>query len=409
MPSSTAFQDRRHAAVLGVLSLFVLGVAAWLVVAALLPGLVPGWRSVVVTSGSMEPSISAGDVVLVAPTGPGIEVGSVVLFSTPTGRVTHRIIGVNDDGTFATKGDANPAQDSTALRSDSVVGRARLVVPNAGLPTLWIKQGAWAPLFATALLLAVTAAALGVAVEVWRSGALHSGSDRRGVSLLPTVATVVLGLALIGTSTSASTARAAFNASTANGASSFVAASLTQYRLVGWGPGDQASTLLLPIAKGGSPTATVVPNTDNDRNADAGLTLLPTTAGLAETDRRHFQIWYEGTGSGLALDGPTQLRLWTAMKNKGEAKKGDLFAGLYDCRVWPVDCTLIASATAAGNGQWGSGALSWGESVFDFGDPAYTLGANRYLAVKVVAADVKNEVRIAFDTVGQPSALEVAS
>src|SRR3954451_17678522 len=142
---STSSSDRRSAASLGILSLFVLGVAAWLVGAAVLPGLVPGWRSVVVTSGSMEPAISPGDVVLVAPEGPGIAVGSVVLFSTPEGPVTHRIAGINDDGTYATKGDANPTADSTPLRADQVVGRARIVVPNAGLPTLWWKQRDFAP------------------------------------------------------------------------------------------------------------------------------------------------------------------------------------------------------------------------------------------------------------------------
>jgi hypothetical protein len=97
------------------------------------------------------------------------------------------------------------------------------------------------------------------------------------------------------------------------------------------------------------------------------------------------------------------------MKNKGEAKKGDLLAGLYDCDVWPVDCRLIASSTAAGSGAWNSGPLTWGESIFDFGDPGYTLGAGRFLVIKVVAADVKNDIHLAYNTAAQPSSLEVGS
>src|SRR4051794_29579853 len=228
---TSSSHDRRSAASLGILSLFVLGVAAWLVGAAVLPGLVPGWRSVVVTSGSMEPAISPGDVVLVAPEGPGIRVGSVVLFSTPEGAVTHRIAGVNADGSYATKGDANPTEDSTPLLPQHVLGRARFVVPNAGLPTLWWKERNLAPLFATVLLLAVAAGALAVALDVWRLTGV-GGMRRLGIGTpITAVLAIALCLATVTTSTHTATARAAFTSASGNGPSRFVGGTYPRYLL----------------------------------------------------------------------------------------------------------------------------------------------------------------------------------
>jgi signal peptidase len=113
--------------------------AAWLMVVCslVLWSLAPmalGWKASVVTTGSMLPDVKPGDVVLVDPAGTPKR-GSVVLVNdpdVPTGRVAHRVVAVNADGTPTTKGDANPTQDSTRRARADVVGVARLLVPTAG-------------------------------------------------------------------------------------------------------------------------------------------------------------------------------------------------------------------------------------------------------------------------------------
>ncbi|WP_411731503.1 S26 family signal peptidase [Paeniglutamicibacter sp.] len=116
----------------------------------MLPALL-GWHGTVVQSGSMEPHISAGDVVLAAGFGATqqVPVGGVVQFTSPAeaepGGVEqtrlHRIVAENPDGTFVTAGDANLEVDSTPLEREQITGQARLLVPAVGLPGLWLGSG----------------------------------------------------------------------------------------------------------------------------------------------------------------------------------------------------------------------------------------------------------------------------
>ncbi|HEX2028876.1 MAG TPA: signal peptidase I [Nitriliruptorales bacterium] len=118
----------------------VVVLAAW----TLLPVLV-GWRPMVIVSGSMQPRVQVGDIVLVdAYDGDPLGAGTVVNFTDPTqpGRVvTHRIAASNPDGTYTTKGDANPTPDSAHIPPDAIHGVARLLVPSAGLPVVWLSNG----------------------------------------------------------------------------------------------------------------------------------------------------------------------------------------------------------------------------------------------------------------------------
>lgn len=97
-----------------------------------------GWSPVVITSGSMQPGVRPGDIVVVEPvdaTATPLDVGDVATYRQPGAghRVTHRVEAVNDDGTYTTKGDANERADSTPLPADHVEGRARVLVPYAGM------------------------------------------------------------------------------------------------------------------------------------------------------------------------------------------------------------------------------------------------------------------------------------
>lgn len=119
-----------------------------------------GWKSVVNTSDSMAPSIRSGDRVLAAPSdGIGVGAGTVLVFDDRRGAglVTHRIVGLNADGTYRTQDDGDGQADSTSLAADQVVAVARLLVPLVGLLVNWYSAGAWIHLLAwlTVLWLAV--------------------------------------------------------------------------------------------------------------------------------------------------------------------------------------------------------------------------------------------------------------
>jgi signal peptidase I len=104
-----------------------------------------GWSPSVVVTGSMEPSIMPGDIVVTAPIKPeALKLGYVIRFKDPAHThpyLMHRIIQINGDGTVTTKGDANQSQDSTPVPTENITGVARLRVPVIGLPAVWLRNG----------------------------------------------------------------------------------------------------------------------------------------------------------------------------------------------------------------------------------------------------------------------------
>ncbi|WP_296691298.1 signal peptidase I [Ruminococcus sp.] len=82
-----------------------------------------------VVTGSMEPSIHTGDYIIVEKADvSALSDGDIITFYSDQSDIkdkliTHRIIGKNPDGTYITKGDANPVQDSTGVREECIVGK----------------------------------------------------------------------------------------------------------------------------------------------------------------------------------------------------------------------------------------------------------------------------------------------
>jgi signal peptidase len=108
-----------------------------------------GYRFFVVQSGSMEPKIKTGSVVLVAPSSE-YKVGEVITYKiNPNANlkdvkstITHRIIEVQDDEgrkTFKTKGDANQSPDLEMATQNSVLGKVRFSIPYAGYAIAFTK------------------------------------------------------------------------------------------------------------------------------------------------------------------------------------------------------------------------------------------------------------------------------
>jgi len=82
-----------------------------------------------VVTGSMEPSIHTNDYIVVEKTDTDdLREGDIISFYSDQNDikdklVVHRIIGKNPDGSYITKGDANPVQDSEPVRQERIVGK----------------------------------------------------------------------------------------------------------------------------------------------------------------------------------------------------------------------------------------------------------------------------------------------
>ncbi len=134
--------------------------AATLAITVLVP-LAAGWTTSTVMSNSMGPIVSAGDVVAFsAYDGSQLTQGTIILFDDPArenSSLMHRVVELNPDGTYETKGDANQGSDSTQVPVASIVGVARMISPYAGLPYFWLNTGQYVWLAAWILFTAAAA------------------------------------------------------------------------------------------------------------------------------------------------------------------------------------------------------------------------------------------------------------
>ena len=95
-----------------------------------------GFGLTVVLSGSMEPALSVGDMLVVAPQ-ESYEVEDVVVFQTGRSAVVHRIISINEEGVI-TRGDANNTEDEP-IALESIKGKVIIVIPFVGYIVNLIK------------------------------------------------------------------------------------------------------------------------------------------------------------------------------------------------------------------------------------------------------------------------------
>ncbi|GAB3044274.1 signal peptidase I [Sediminivirga luteola] len=117
-----------------VLVVFLAVVAA----AVLVPRLLGG-TALTVLSGSMEPTYSPGDMIVVVPAGAEeIQLGDVISFHPypdDPALVTHRVIAVQTDGTgelsLVTQGDANSSADEP-IRGEQIAGKVLYDLPALG-------------------------------------------------------------------------------------------------------------------------------------------------------------------------------------------------------------------------------------------------------------------------------------
>ena len=116
-------------------------------------GVFPVYPSVVLT-GSMEPHIRPGDVVLIEKITEEkalyhLSEGDIINFKRDRITITHRIVAIVQDEagnlSFQTKGDNNDAPDVQPVLPNDINGLVSHTVPKVGLPILVLRSGAEGP------------------------------------------------------------------------------------------------------------------------------------------------------------------------------------------------------------------------------------------------------------------------
>jgi signal peptidase len=125
--------------------IYYLFIAAILVIALLLlsqilaiPG---GVKTFIVQSGSMEPSIKTGSVIIIKPA-TEYKVGDIITFgpySKTKPPTTHRIVEIKGN-IYSTKGDANDMADTREISKRDILGKEFFTVPYVGYAVATAKK-----------------------------------------------------------------------------------------------------------------------------------------------------------------------------------------------------------------------------------------------------------------------------
>lgn len=105
-----------------------------------------GHKFFTVMTGSMQPSIMVGDLVIAKELPPEqIKVGDVITFENKNSGniITHRVKEIIKDGVgikYITQGDANNVQDQNPVESKAVIGKVVKCIPKVGTIMSWMKS-----------------------------------------------------------------------------------------------------------------------------------------------------------------------------------------------------------------------------------------------------------------------------
>ncbi len=116
------------------------------------------YKSFVVQSGSMEPVIMTGDIIVIKPSEEYFVNETITFTSLEERVVTHRIVSIKEkegNPLYSTKGDANRAEDEDMVQHSQVIGKVVLVLPRLGFLVGFskTKQGLFIMVLIPALIL----------------------------------------------------------------------------------------------------------------------------------------------------------------------------------------------------------------------------------------------------------------
>lgn len=96
-----------------------------------------GFSQAIVLSGSMEPTFSVGDLLIIHKENT-YQYGEIITFSDGSYMTTHRIVEETADG-FITRGDHNNTPDSEPVKPEQIKGRVVKIIPKLGAVFLFMK------------------------------------------------------------------------------------------------------------------------------------------------------------------------------------------------------------------------------------------------------------------------------
>ena len=92
-----------------------------------------GYKSYIIKTNSMEPTISINDVVITKKVKKEkIKKGDVITFLQDGEVITHRITQIEDNGNYTTKGDNNNIEDTFKITYENIEGKHILTIPYLG-------------------------------------------------------------------------------------------------------------------------------------------------------------------------------------------------------------------------------------------------------------------------------------
>lgn len=172
-------------------------VLGWFVLGQL--GVINKTNLYVVTSGSMEPDIGVGSVVLVSEKNFGYVEGDVISFLKNGELVTHRVVDLVDEKGeigYTTKGDANSNVDFGVVERGDVVGSVWGVIPKLGYVVEWVKKPEGfivVVVIPATILIWEEMRKMGKEVKKWRKKFL-----KRGAGVEKILVVLILGLGAFG-------------------------------------------------------------------------------------------------------------------------------------------------------------------------------------------------------------------
>src|SRR5208337_574444 len=129
-----------------ILIILILFAATYGSVAVLRVALSTDSPLMVVSSGSMIPTLNVGDIIIVRGTDPStVTVGTIIIFHSPydySTAIVHRVIAIDNEGGqifFETKGDNNAVADGWKVPAANLIGVYITKIPYIGLLSLELR------------------------------------------------------------------------------------------------------------------------------------------------------------------------------------------------------------------------------------------------------------------------------
>lgn len=109
-------------------------IVAWLLYQGLGYALQTDMPMVSVVSGSMEPTLHVGDLLIIS--NASYAPGDIAVYMRGNVQIVHRIIDVTADGKYIFRGDNNPGPDPAPVARSQLIGKVRFAIPLLGYPRL---------------------------------------------------------------------------------------------------------------------------------------------------------------------------------------------------------------------------------------------------------------------------------